>query len=70
MSIKQTIARNTMFNGLGRIWEAAVGLVLVAYIVNRLGAEGYGLWSVVAAFTGYAALFDVGVEFLVNVGVE
>lgn len=48
-----------MFNGLGRIWEAIVGLVLIAYIVNRLGAEGYGLWSVVAAFTGYAALFDV-----------
>ena len=60
MSSKETIARNTVFNGLGRLWEAVVGLVLIAYIVTRLGAEGYGLWSVVAAFTGYAALFDVG----------
>jgi len=60
MSSRETIARNTAFNGLGRLWEAAVGLVLIAYIVSRLGAEGYGLWSVVAAFTGYAALFDVG----------
>ena len=60
MSIRQTIARNTFFNAGGRVWEALVGLVLIAYIVQRLGTEGYGLWSVVAAFTGYAALFDVG----------
>ncbi|MFP6584361.1 MAG: oligosaccharide flippase family protein [Candidatus Hydrogenedentota bacterium] len=60
MSVKQTIARNTLYNGLGRFWDAAVGLVLVAYIVFRLGTEGYGLWGVVAAFTGYVALLDVG----------
>lgn len=60
MSVKQTIARNTLFNGLGRFWDAIIGLVLVAYIVSRLGTEGYGLWSVVAAFTGYVALLDVG----------
>lgn len=60
MSVKQTIARNTLFNGLGRVWEAIVSLVLVAYIVSQLGIENYGLWGVVAAFTGYVALFDVG----------
>ncbi len=60
MSVKQTIARNTAFNGLGRIWEAVIGLVLVAYIVSVIGIEHYGLWGVVAAFTGYVALFDVG----------
>lgn len=60
MTVKQTIARNTAFNAAGRLWDAIIGLVLVAYIVHTLGADGYGLWSVVAAFTGYVALLDVG----------
>jgi O-antigen/teichoic acid export membrane protein len=45
---------------MGRGWDAVLGLILTAYIVFRLGAEGYGLWSVVAPFIGYAALFDIG----------
>lgn len=61
MSVRETIARNTVFNAAGRGWDAVVGLVLVAYIVAKVGAFGYGLWAVVGAFTGYAALFDLGV---------
>ncbi len=62
MSVRKTIAYNTVFNALGRIWEALVGLVLTVYIVHRLGFHGYGLWSIVAVFTGYAALLDFGVS--------
>lgn len=61
MPVGETIARNTIFNGLGRAWEAIVSLVLVAYIVSRIGVEQYGLWAIVGAFTGYAALFDLGI---------
>lgn len=61
MSIRRTIARNTAFNAAGRTWEAVAGLVLTAYIFLQLGKADYGLWGVVAAFTGYAALFDLGV---------
>lgn len=61
MSVRETITRNTVFNAAGRSWDAIVALVLVAYIVARVGPYGYGLWAVVGAFTGYAALFDLGV---------
>ncbi len=61
MSVQRTIAYNTLFNILGRIWEALLGLVLTWYIYHRLGWEGYGLWSLVGAFIGYATLFDFGV---------
>jgi len=61
MSVRETIARNTAYNTLGKVWEAIVGLILIAYIVSRLGVAQYGLWAVISAFTGYAALFDLGV---------
>ncbi len=61
MSVRETIARNTGFNALGRVWDALVGLVLIAYIVSKVGISQYGLWAIISAFTGYAALFDLGV---------
>lgn len=60
MNLRRTIARNTLYNGLGRGWEAVTGLIVVAYVVSELGAGAYGLWAVAAAFTGYAALLDLG----------
>lgn len=61
MSVKRTIARNTVFNAAGRVWEALVAIGLTVYIIDRVGLEGFGLWSLVSVFTGYAALFDFGV---------
>lgn len=62
MSIRETIARNTFYNVLGRAAEGVLGFVLVYYVVKlRLGSEGWGLWSLVAVFTGYASLFDFGI---------
>lgn len=62
MSDRRTIARNTVFNVAGRVWEALAGMGLTIYTIDRVGLEGFGLWSLVALFTGYAALFDFGVS--------
>jgi O-antigen/teichoic acid export membrane protein len=62
MSDRRTIARNTAFNAAGRIWEAVAAIGLTIYVIDRVGLEGFGLWSLVAVFTGYAALFDFGVS--------
>ena len=61
MSVRATIARNTMFNILGRVFEGVFGMALMWFALQRLGAEGWGVWSLVAVFTGYAALFDLGI---------
>lgn len=58
--IGPTIARNTLYNGAGRLWDAAAGIVLTAYIFTVLGKADYGLWAVAGALTGYAALLDFG----------
>lgn len=62
MSVRGTIARNTVFNAFGRFWEAAVALVLTPYILTRLDYADWGLWSLVAVFTGYVALLDAGLS--------
>jgi O-antigen/teichoic acid export membrane protein len=61
MSLQRTIARNTLFNAGGRVWEAGISLVLTWYIVGRVDTSGWGLWSLVGAFVAYASLFDFGV---------
>lgn len=59
--MRDRLVRNTAFNAAGRFWEAAVNLVLAAYIVPRVGLAGWGLWSLISIFTGYVALFDFGI---------
>jgi len=60
-SVRRTITRNTAFNTLGRLWEAAANLVLTAYIVPRVGLAAWGLWALVSVFTSYVALLDFGI---------
>ncbi len=61
MSVRKTLARNTMFNAAGRLWDAASSLVLIAYVLEKIGVTAWGLWAVVSVFTGYVALLDFGV---------
>ncbi len=61
MSVRRTLARNTAFNAAGRLWEAASGLVLLAYILEWVGVTAWGLWAFVNVFTGYVSLLDFGV---------
>lgn len=60
-SVRETVARNTKYTAAGRLWEAAVGLALTRYIVERVGVPAYGVWAIVGVFTGYVALLDFGV---------
>lgn len=61
MSVRQTLARNTAFNAGGRIWGGIVSLVLVSYIVPKIGVPAWGLWALVSVFTGYVSLVDLGI---------
>jgi len=59
--VRKTLARNTAYNAAGRLWEAASGLVLTAYVIERIGVASWGLWAFVSVFTGYVGLLDFGV---------
>ncbi len=60
MALRDTIARNTAFNMAGRIWEALLSLVLIPYIIARIGEPYFGLWALIGSFVGYVGLVDLG----------
>ncbi len=61
MSVGRTVTRNTKWNAAGRLWEAAVSLVLIRYVADRIDPSALGLWFILGTVTGYAALFDLGI---------
>jgi len=54
------VLQNTLYGAGGRLLGLAVSIVLVPYVVNRLGVERYGLYALAAALTGYLGLLDLG----------
>ena len=54
------ILRNSTWNALGYVWLAGVLFLLIPYIVHRIGAEAYGVWTLVLVVTGYSTLLDFG----------
>jgi len=56
------ILRNVFSNWVAYLTNAMVGLLLSPFIVHRLGATGYGLWTLIVALTGYFSLLDLGIR--------
>ncbi len=61
MTLTKKILKNTIYNFLGRLWAAIVGILLTPYIVSKLGIERFGVWAIIFAVTGYFSLLDFGV---------
>jgi len=61
-SYSSRIARNTFYNAIARILGMLVGFLLTPYILNHLGIELFGIWSIVWVLTGYIGLFDMGLS--------
>jgi O-antigen/teichoic acid export membrane protein len=60
-----TVVRNTLANGLGSVLGTVIGVVLTPLVIDRLGIEAYGVWTLALTLSfagGYAALTDVGIE--------
>ncbi len=59
-SLGQRLVANTLFNFIGQFYVLLLGIVVVPYMVHRLGAELYGLITIVAALGGFAGLLNLG----------
>ena len=54
-----TLAKNTLFNVASSILRLVIGLVVSPILFWKLGAESYGLWSVIWALSGTLELMDL-----------
>ena len=57
------LLRNTLANGTASAWSALVTVALTPFLLDRFGAEQYGLWVLALGLTfssGYFALADFG----------
>lgn len=61
MSLGNKLARNITANYVGVVGQIAIAFFLAPYLVHTLGDTQYGIWSIVAALSGYMSLLDLGV---------
>src|ERR1700730_15716486 len=62
MEIRRSVARNVIWNWAGMVVGLAVGVVVMPFLIHRLGQESYGLWILIGSLTNYFRLLDLGVR--------
>lgn len=59
---RYSIVINTFSNWLSIATNTMTALLLTPYLVSHLGVEGYGIWVLIMAITGYYGFFDLGLH--------
>jgi O-antigen/teichoic acid export membrane protein len=54
------LGRNALFTLGGRLWYVAIWFLATPYVLDRLGDERFGVWSLLFLLSGYLATFDLG----------
>ena len=62
MSTRRIVLQNASWNSAGMILNMAAGFLVAPFLVRRLGETGYGLWILIASFTSYFGMLDLGVR--------
>jgi O-antigen/teichoic acid export membrane protein len=58
----RTILRNILSTWVGYLVTLIVGFLMAPFVVHRLGATGYGVWTLVVSLTGYFGMLDLGLR--------
>jgi len=58
--LARRIAANTLHAASGRVVGIGLWLVLTPSMLHSLGADGFGIWSLFFALTGYLGALDLG----------
>jgi O-antigen/teichoic acid export membrane protein len=59
-SASARLIRNTLLNGCGKLANFATLIILSPILLSRLGAEQFGLWTLVIMFSGHFGMLDLG----------
>ena len=58
--VSQKIIRNVLFSGLRTALVWPIPLILIPYILSKIGVTDYGIWAVFLAIISLTALSDLG----------
>jgi len=58
--ISDKIFKNTIFNALGNIFTTGIQIVIIPYILLKLGTERFGIWALVSVIFGIFTALDFG----------
>ena len=61
-SSSSTIIKNALANYGGFFFQLVIAFFLSPFLVHHLGDTKYGIWSIVAALSGYMCLMDLGIS--------
>src|ERR1700692_858837 len=65
-TLGRKLAVGSAVRGFNLVANAAASLLLMPFIVHKLGDHMYGIWTLVATFVGYYGLIDLGLSSAVN----
>ena len=55
-----SIKKNTLWNLIGTGIPVIIGVIIIPYIIKKIGVESFGILSLIWALIGYFGLFDFG----------
>lgn len=57
---KRRLLRNSFFNSSSWVINFAIQLLMIPFLVRRLGMDGFGIYSLLVSIIGYSVLVDLG----------
>src|SRR5215210_40721 len=64
--IDSRLSLSVFMNTLSTVVNALSGLITLPLLIGRLGAESYGLWTLIVAVAGYFLVLDFGASSAVG----
>ena len=61
-----SIKKNIVANLVGKIWGAAIAILLIPQYIKYLGIESYGLVGFYGTLIGSMAVLDLGLSITLN----
>ncbi|UCE20951.1 MAG: hypothetical protein JSV46_01580, partial [Candidatus Aminicenantes bacterium] len=52
------VIKNTVFNNIGYFWQLLVSLLLIPFIIHRIGMEQFGIWVLLEVIVLYLSFLD------------
>ncbi|HEG43531.1 MAG TPA: hypothetical protein ENH94_05735, partial [Phycisphaerales bacterium] len=60
--IGERLLRGATIRVAAQVVSAIVGIMLIPFVIAKLGARLYGVWVIIGTITGYYGLLDLGLS--------